>query len=393
MYDCLVVGAGFCGAVLASELARKLHKRVLVVEKRTHVAGNMYDAVNEAGILVQHYGPHAFHTDDRAIFEYLCQFASFKKYELKCQVMIEGKTVASPFNLQAIEDLFPEEKARALKQALKYTYGTVTKTCILELLKSKNPLVCAYAQYLFEHDYRPYTLKQWGLKPEELDISILQRVPVLFTYEDRYFADQFQALPESGYTKLFKRMLTHAKIEVLLNTDALTKLNFDQRKKFLTYPGLRPGGTVIFTGAVDSLFKYKFGALPYRSLNFVYKTLAADEYQKAPIVAYPLASGYTRITEYKKLPVQNIPGQTTIAIEYPLQYEASGQKITEPYYPIITQDNKAKYDLYLKQARQYRNLFLCGRLADYKYYNMDAAIARAFAVFKEIERGELSDEI
>jgi UDP-galactopyranose mutase len=388
MYDCLVVGAGFCGSVLAAELARKLHLQVLVVEKRPHIAGNMYDAVNEAGILVQHYGPHAFHTNNQAVFDYLCQYSNFKKFELRCKVMVQGKAVPSPFNLQAIDLLFTKAQAAAIKQALRKEYGNLPHCGILDLLKSDNALIREYARYLFEQDYKPYTLKQWGLKPEDLDISILQRVPVLFTNEDRYFTDRIQALPAQGYTELFKNMLRHVKIKVALNTYALEKLTFDQERQLVAYPGLKPGGLVIFTGAVDSLFKYRFGALPYRSLKFVYKTLPQDSYQTAPLVAYPLAKGYTRITEYKKLPEQNIPGRTTIAIEYPLQYDAEKPETVEPYYPILNAENQAQYALYAQEAQKYTNLYLCGRLADYRYYNMDQAIERALAVFKQIEQGE-----
>lgn len=386
MYDCVVVGTGFCGSILACELASKLNKKVLVLEKRNHIAGNMYEEIDSSGIRVQKYGPHSFHTNNKNVFDYLQKFAKFEPFELKCRVMVDGITVPSPFNFEAVELMFDKEKAFAIKHEIRKEYGNKEKTTILELLKSKNKVIKQYAEYLFNKDYKPYTIKQWGLKPEELDISILQRVPILFNYDDRYFDDEYQAMPINGFTDLLGTMLKNDNITLKLGEDVLNEIDMDEKTNLVKYPNLKQNGIVIFTGAADALFQYKFGALPYRSLLFKYKTLNQEYYQDAPIVAYPFADGYTRITEYKRLPMQKCKGKTIIAEEYPLQYDMNNIGNTEPYYPIINDSNNKKYALYLQEAQKYTNLYLCGRLADYKYYNMDKAIERALDVYEKIKK-------
>jgi len=379
--DCIIVGTGFCGSVIARKLAEQ-NKKVLILERRNHIAGNMYDEIDSNGILVQRYGPHIFHTNHSEVFEFITKYDTWIDYHLNCAVDLDGIISPSPFNFKTIDLLYTEKEAKILKDQLGvYYYGRETVT-ILDLLNCNDETIKRYAEKLFEMDYRPYTAKQWGIPPEEIDSSVLKRVPVRLNYTNGYFDDAYQVLPQNGYSYFFKNLLKHKNIEVLINTDALNFIKIDEEKKEILFEDKPINILVVYTGAIDGLLGYKYGELPYRSLVFDYRTKNIESFQKVPIVAYPKADGYTRITEYKKLPPQTIPGLTTVAYEYPLP--ANKSENNEPYYPIITDTNLSLYNKYLFDLNNIPNLFLCGRLADYKYYNMDAAIMRAFEVFMEI---------
>lgn len=384
-YDLIVVGCGFCGAVIADLAARKMNRKVLIIERRKHIAGNMYDEVDENGILVQRYGPHIFHTNSDRVFEYLSDRFSWVPFQLKCCVEMDGKQTPSPFNFDTIDSFYSHEEAELLKKRLTDVYAGRDTVTIVEILKSSDNLIRAYGEMLFEKDYRPYTSKQWGIPPEEIDISVLQRVPVCLNYENRYFRDKYQLMPDGGFTQLFAKLIKHENIDIMLECDALQKLKLDYNYHVCQFDDLNETVPLVYTGAIDELFGYKYGKLPYRSLYFDYKTVFSDSYQSAPVVAYPQKKDFTRITEYRKLPEQNIDSKkSTIAIEYSLEFVEGADKGGERYYPIPNDINHELYKRYADDATMFKNLHLCGRLAEYKYYNMDAAIDRALTLFDKI---------
>ena len=381
-YDILIVGCGFVGGVIAY-LAAKDGKRVLVLERRSHIAGNMYDETDpDTGILVQKYGPHSFHTMDDIVYDFVTSVGEWYPFTLTARVYMLGKAVPSPFNFTAIETFFEPQKAHAIKKRIVDVYRYEPKKTITELLKSDDPLIKEYADFLFESDYRPYTVKQWGIKPEDLDISVLSRVPVRLNYIDRYFDDKYQMMPEGGFTSFFDRLLEDDLIDVVLNCDALEHLTPDTFTGHILFDGEALDIPVVFTGPTDELFWHRFGKLPYRSLRFEQKTLDIESFQDAPGVAYPEAKGYTRIMECTKLPVQDGKGKTIVIYEYPEEY--GSEKGKEPYYPVLTAESADMYKQYATLAEGIKNLYLCGRLADFKYYNMDQAILRALKVYKTI---------
>lgn len=379
-YDIVIAGCGFAGATIAY-MAAKDGKRVLLADKREHIAGNMYDYVNEDGILVQKYGPHSFHTDNEDVYSFIKSIGNWYEYILRARVLIDDKYTPSPFNFKTIDQFYHEDKATELKKRLTDYYKGRKKVTVVEMVESEDELIREYADFLFEKDYRPYTSKQWGMKPEEIDISVLKRVPVRLDYTDGYFDDKYQLMPEGGFTAFFENMLSDSNIDIRLNCDILEHIEIKDNEIYFENEKLDI--PFVYTGELDELFKCKYGKLPYRSLYFDIQTHNVDSYQETSGVAYPMAEGYTRITEFKKIPVQNIEGKTTIAVEYPQKY--GSEKGKEPYYPILTEESKNLYERYLGESESIKGLYLCGRLADFKYYNMDDVIRRALEVYKEIQ--------
>ena len=379
-YDIVIAGCGFAGATIAY-MAAKDGKRVLLADKREHIAGNMYDYVNEDGILVQKYGPHSFHTDNEDVYSFIKSIGNWYEYILRARVLIDDKYTPSPFNFKTIDQFYHEDKATELKKRLTDYYKSRKKVTVVEMVESEDELIREYADFLFEKDYRPYTSKQWGMKPEEIDISVLKRVPVRLDYTDGYFDDKYQLMPEGGFTAFFENMLSDSNIDIRLNCDILEHIEIKDNEIYFENEKLDI--PFVYTGELDEFFKCKYGKLPYRSLYFDIQTHNVDSYQETSGVAYPMAEGYTRITEFKKIPVQNIEGKTTIAVEYPQKY--GSEKGKEPYYPILTEESKNLYERYLGESESIKGLYLCGRLADFKYYNMDDVIRRALEVYKEIQ--------
>ncbi len=383
-FGAVVVGCGLVGGLVARHLAES-GRKVVILERRNHIAGNMYDYINDQGILVQKYGPHTFHTRKKELFKLVCKYSSWKNYRVNCKVDIYGKQTPSPFNFQTIDDYYPQEKAEEIKKHLLSAYPGAETVTIVELLGSSDPIIKEYADFLFAEDYSLYTAKQWGISPSEIDISVLKRVPVRLSYKDGYFDDEFQVMPENGFTEFFKNIISHENITVMLNTNALEHISIVNEK--LLIDGEEAHIPVIYTGEVDELLRQKFGALPYRSLRFEIRHEDTDSYQDAPIVAYPRAEGFTRITEYTKMPPQTTSGKTVIAVEYPQPYEKGR---TEPYYPILTENSIALYQQYKTAFDNIPHLYLCGRLADFKYYNMDQAIERAVEICGIIDKEEIN---
>jgi len=380
MYDCIVIGSGFAGATAADILAREKGKRVLVIEKRSHIGGNCYDAEDEHGILVHQYGPHIFHTNNREVYEYLSKFTEWYPYSHEVEGYIDGEYMPVPFNLNTLRQVYEEEKARVLEEKLKAAYGEGSRVPILELRKNEDRDIQDIAEFVYQKIFLKYTMKQWGQKPEEIDPAVTGRVPVLISYDNRYFQDQYQGMPLKGYTPIFEKMLAHPDIDVLTGTDALSVLQFEEGGRVL-YKGKEFEGTVIYTGPVDELFGCRYGRLPYRSLEFEFEYLKKDEYQPKAVVNYTVSEEYTRITEFKKLTGQKAEG-TTIMREYPTAYTGENGQI--PYYSIVNEENNRLYEKYRQLAQNYKNMHLLGRLAEYKYYNIDAIVAHALETARSI---------
>lgn len=382
-FNAIIVGCGLSGAVVGRFLAEEMNKKVLIIEKRDHIGGNMYDYKNEDGILVHQYGPHTFHTKKKFLYDYMCQYAEWEEYKLTCGAVINGKYTPTPFNFQTIDDFFDKEKAEKIKQAIAEEYPGRSSATVVDALESTNALVKEYAQFLFDYDYSLYTAKQWGIRPEEIDPSVLKRVPLRFSYDIGYFDDEYQVMPRTSYTEFFEKLLAHENICVKLETQAKDLMRLDAEKKQIFVEGEVWDKPLIYTGAIDELMDWKYGELPYRSLRFEWKTENRKSLQDAPVVAYPQAPGYTRITEYTKLPVQEVGEKTTYAVEYPLTYQPGQQ--AEPYYPIPNEENHALYKAYREKADAISNLHLCGRLAEYQYYNMDQALENALELCEKLK--------
>ena len=385
-FDALVVGAGFAGAVTARELAERGNLRVLVLERRDHIGGNAYDCLDQAGVLIHQYGPHIFHTNNKRVFDYLSRFTQWRDYQHRVIANIPDEkaggrmTYPVPFNLTSLETAFGLEEGRRLGDKLLEAYGPERKVTILELRQNADPEIAALADYVYEHVFVHYTMKQWGQTPEEIDPNTTARVPVFLSRDDRYFQDAYQGMPLEGYTPLFEKLLDHPNITVELGTDALKRLDLSGER--VRVDGAEFDGPVIYTGQADELFGFQFGPLPYRTLDFRFETLPQDDFQGYGTVNYTVDENYTRITEFKHMTGQVKPGVTTIVKEYSRSYTGAPEET--PYYAIINPENNALYARYQEAAGRFSNLRLLGRLAEYKYYNMDAIVARAL---------ELSDQL
>lgn len=376
--DYLVIGCGLSGAVVARHLAER-GRQVTIWERRDHIGGNMYDYVDEHGFLVQKYGPHTFHTKKKELYDYMCRFGRWQDYKLTCGAAWGGKYTPTPFNFTTIDTFYPAEKAELLKEKLKKAFSGRDTATVVEVLAHPDEDIRGYAEFLFQNDYAPYTAKQWGVSPSEIDPSVLKRVPLRFSYEEGYFDDPYQVMPEQSFTHFFQNLLDHPNIHIELGVEALDHIQIRNDRIFLD--GVPLEIPVVYTGALDELFGGIYGRLPYRSLRFEWKYEDKESLQDAPVVAYPQEAGYTRITEYKKLPVQTGTG-TSYALEYPLTYQEGTQQ--EPYYPVLTEQSKQQYEQYRRAAEAVPNLICCGRLADFKYYNMDQALEQALNVCENI---------
>ena len=376
--DYLVIGCGLSGAVVARHLAER-GRQVTIWERRDHIGGNMYDYVDEHGFLVQKYGPHTFHTKKKELYDYMCRFGRWQDYKLTCGAAWGGKYTPTPFNFTTIDTFYPAEKAELLKEKLKKAFSGRDTATVVEVLAHPDEDIRGYAEFLFQNDYAPYTAKQWGVSPSEIDPSVLKRVPLRFSYEEGYFDDPYQVMPEQSFSHFFQNLLDHPNIHVELGVEALDHIQIRNDRIFLD--GVPLEIPVVYTGALDELFGGIYGRLPYRSLRFEWKYEEKDSLQDAPVVAYPQEAGYTRITEYKKLPVQTGTG-TSYALEYPLTYQEGTQQ--EPYYHVLTEQSQQQYEQYRRAAEAVPNLICCGRLADFKYYNMDQALEQALNVCENI---------
>lgn len=380
MYDCIIVGAGIAGSVVARQFA-DAGKKVVILEKRNHIGGNCFDCKDEQGILIHQYGPHIFHTNEREVYEYLSGFTKWYDYHHEVLAYVNGEYIPVPFNLNTLKLAFGEEQGAVLEEKLLACYGAGSRVAIMELRKNPDKDIQKIADYVYENIFLKYTMKQWGQTPEEIDPGVTARVPVVLTKRNGYFQDTYQGMPFEGYTPMFEKMLNHENIEVRLGVDARECLTFEEHTGTIHFDGEVFHNIVVYTGAIDELFDVKFGRLPYRTLDFVFEQKKEESFQPAAVVNYTVSEEYTRITEFKKLTGQESP-VTTIVKEYSKPYTGEDGQI--PYYAIANQENDMLYTKYLSEAKKYKNLYMLGRLAEYKYYNIDAITKRAL---------ELSDEL
>jgi UDP-galactopyranose mutase len=364
MFDYLIVGAGFAGSVLAERLATQANKKVLIIDKRDHIAGNAYDYYNNDGILIHKYGPHIFHTNSKEVFEYLGQFTQWRPYEHRVLGSVDGQLVPIPINLNTINQLY----GLNLNSSQVEDFFAARAEKVDRVKTSEDVVVSKVGRELYEKFFRGYTRKQWDLDPSELDASVTARVPTRTNRDDRYFTDTYQAMPLHGYTVMFQKMLSHPNIKIMLNTDYKDIID------------VIPYKNLVFTGPVDEYFDYCYGKLPYRSLDFKFETIDKENYQPTGTVNYPNEQLYTRITDFKYLTGQQHP-KTAIVYEYP---KADG----DPYYPIPRPENAELYKKYQQLAATISNTWFVGRLATYKYYNMDQVVAQALTTFKKIMQQE-----
>jgi UDP-galactopyranose mutase len=360
MFDYLIVGAGFAGSVLAERLAAIAGKKVLIVDKRNHIAGNTYDFYNKEGVLVHKYGPHIFHTNSREVYDYLGRFTSWRPYEHRVLASVDGMLVPIPINLNTINALYGLQLS--CQEVDSFLAARAEKKD--QVLTSEDVVVNKIGRELYEKFFKGYTKKQWGLDPSELDASVTARIPTRNNRDNRYFADTYQAMPRDGYTRLFENMLNHPNIKVMLNTD------------YKEIEGMIPFRNMIYTGPIDHYFDYCYGKLPYRSIDFAFQTFETEKYQSTGTINYPNDQPYTRVTEFKYLTGQQHP-KTTVVFEYP---KAEG----DPYYPVPRKENAELYKKYRLLTKELSNVFFTGRLATYKYYNMDQVVAQSLTLFKQI---------
>jgi len=369
MFDYMIVGAGFAGSVLAERLASVADKKVLLVDQRDHIGGNAYDYYNHHGILVHKYGPHIFHTNSKKVFDYLSQFTQWRPYEHRVLASVDGQLVPLPINLNTINTLYG---LNLTCETLQGFYDRKAEK-IDRIRTSEDVVLSKVGKELYEKFFKGYTRKQWDLDPSELDASVTSRVPTRTNKDDRYFTDTYQAMPLHGYTKMFRSMLSHPNIKVMLNTD------------YKEIVDIIPYQRMIFTGPIDTYFNYCFGRLPYRSIEFKFDTLEKETFQQTGTINYPNEHPYTRITEFKYLTGQIHP-KTSIVYEYPT---AEG----DPYYPIPRAENAELYKKYQALAEGMSNTYFTGRLGTYKYYNMDQVIAQSLTLFEKLTQSRVKVEL
>jgi UDP-galactopyranose mutase len=360
MFDYIVVGAGLAGSVVAERLASQQNKKILLIDKRNHIGGNTYDFYNKDGVLVHQYGPHIFHTNSMEVYNHLGKFTEWRPYEHRVLASVDGMLVPIPINLNTINLLYGLHlSSDEVESFLK------TKSVIRDrIINSEDVVVSKVGKELYEKFFKGYTRKQWGLDPSELDASVAGRIPTRNNRDDRYFADTFQAMPKHGYTRMFEKMLDHPNIKIMLNTDYKDVLD------------VIPYENMIYTGPIDYYFDYCYGKLPYRSIDFKFETFEMERFQSTGTINYPNEHPYTRITEFKYLTGQK-HFKTSIVYEYPT---AEG----DPYYPIPRPENAELYKKYQSKTESIPNTYFTGRLATYKYYNMDQVVAQSLALYKKI---------
>lgn len=360
MFDYLIVGAGYAGSVLAERLARGAGKKVLLVDRRPHIGGNAYDCYDDAGILIHKYGPHIFHTNSKEVFEYLSGFTEWRPYEHRVRASVDGQLVPIPINLDTINQLYGLKLNSMEVEAFFASMAEARES----IRTSEDVVVSRVGRELYEKFFRGYTRKQWGLDPSQLDAMVTSRVPVRNNRDDRYFTDTYQAMPQRGYTRMFENMLDHPNIKILLNCD------YHEVKDEVAY------GKLIFTGPVDEYFGYRYGKLPYRSLRFDFRTVSQERVQPVAVINYPNEHLYTRVTEFKHLTGQEHL-KSTLVYEVP-------QGEGDPYYPVPRPENAELYKKYQALAEATPNVLFVGRLATYKYYNMDQVVGQALSAYARL---------
>ena len=366
----LIVGAGISGITLANKIAEELKEPSLIIDRRDTIGGNCFDYYDNNKICIHKYGTHIFHTDSDAVWNYLSKFTQWHLYEHTVKGKVNGMEIPIPFNLNSVHMVFPAETAANLEKKLTERFGNEVKVPILELRKAQDKDLEMLAEYIYENVFLHYTLKQWGMKPEELDPSVTGRVPVYISRDDRYFQNKYQGIPSEGFSAMMKKMLDNPLITLKLNT------GFEQIKNDIS------PDRIFYTGPIDEFFGYKFGELPYRSLYFDFKEYDKEYFQSGAVINYPCSQEYTRIGEYKYFLNDKSP-KTVVSYEYPQAFERGKN---ERYYPIVKDENAALYKRYSIEAEKLKTTYFLGRLGDYKYYDMDKAVERALNLFESIKK-------
>ncbi len=380
MFDSVIIGAGVAGCVAARDLAES-GRKVLILEQRDHIGGNCYDEKDEHGILIHKYGPHIFHTKEQKAYDYLSRFTDWYAFGHEVVANVHGKLIPVPFNLNTLHMVYEQEKADALEKKLIDAFGLESRVPILKLREHEDPEICEIADYVYENIFLHYTMKQWGQTPEQIDPAVTGRVPVLISHDNRYFQEPWQGMPLHGYTLMFEKMLDHENITVEIGVDARSRVTFSEGS--VSLDGQAFTGDVIYTGPLDELFDCRFGRLPYRSLRFDFEYYDKPDYQGHSVVNYTVSEDFTRITEFKYLTGQQAEG-TTIVKEYPFAYTGAEGEI--PYYSIANEANQKLYEQYRGLVEHIPSVWLLGRLAEYKYYNIDAMVLKALELTDKIKK-------
>ncbi len=380
MFDSVIIGAGVAGCVAARDLAES-GRKVLVLEQRDHIGGNCYDEKDEHGILIHKYGPHIFHTKEQKAYDYLSRFTDWYAFGHEVVANVHGKLIPVPFNLNTLHMVYEQEKADALEKKLIDAFGLESRVPILKLREHEDPEIREIADYVYENIFLHYTMKQWGQTPEQIDPAVTGRVPVLISHDNRYFQEPWQGMPLHGYTLMFEKMLDHENITVEIGVDARSRVTFSEGS--VSLDGQAFTGDLIYTGPLDELFDCRFGRLPYRSLRFDFEYYDKPDYQGHSVVNYTVSEDFTRITEFKYLTGQQAEG-TTIVKEYPFAYTGAAGEI--PYYSIANEANQKLYEQYRGLVEHIPNVWLLGRLAEYKYYNIDAMVLKALELTDKIKK-------
>ncbi len=381
--EIIIVGCGPSGSILARSIAEELDMKVKLVERRPHIAGNMYDETDSHGFLIQKYGPHHFYTSDYRIFRVFERFGDFFPHYCKSSNFIDGRYVPMPFNFHTLQALVGRERAAVLIPKLRSAYGS-SRVPVIDLTENPDPDIAEYGRLLIDKSFRPYIAKMWDIPFDRIDRSVLGRRAMAMSYDERMADYDFQALPKDGFTKMIGRMLDHPNIEVELNTDALEHITM--RDSEILYDGRR-ADCLVFTGPIDELFGFCYGPLPYRSLDIRWDYYDEDSVLPTEGAAYPQAEGYVRKTEYRKMmwDTSGLKG-SVVSTEYPVAYKRGSTPGGEPYYPVLTRESQRIYGEYRKLASQYDRLFLCGRLAEFRYIDMHTCIEHALEVFEDVKR-------
>jgi len=377
-HDVIIVGAGFAGATIANILSKNGYK-VKIYDKRNHIGGNAYDYFDEDKIIIHKYGPHIFHTNYQEVWEFVKQFDEFFFYEHRVLGNIDGTLVPIPFNFKSLELTHSKIDADLIKEKLIKSFPNQKRISILDLLNNNDEKLHKFGEFVYNKVFVYYTSKQWGIHPDKIDKSVINRVPVLLGYEDTYFGDKYQYMPSHGFTKIFENMLNNKNIKIELNTNIKDHIKFENNKVYIDREEINC--PIIYTGAIDELFSYQYGVLPYRSLDIVLEKHNVTYFQPAATINYPTSEKFTRISEYKYFLKQDIKDRTVIAKEYSKEYKLDSK--TDPYYPINNIDNQSMYAKYKTLADNYK-IYLSGRLAEYKYYNMDVTILNAMKLANNI---------
>ena len=376
----IIVGSGLTGCVFAEQLAQNPDNMIYMVEKKRHIGGTCYDHYNKEGILIHEYGPHIFNTPDQEVWDYVNKFTPFIEYFHRVLGYVDGELVPIPFNIKSIEKIFPKAMADRMIQKLLDKYGYNTKVPILDLHAQEDADLQYLADFVYEKVFLHYTMKQWGMKPDEVGGKAMARIPVYVSTDDRYFQNAYQGVPEFGYTSMMNNMINKKNIVTITGLDYRKLISLDEKNKRVFVNGENFDGKIIFTACIDALLGYKFGELPYRSLKFEFETLDMEEYQPVATVNYPCNYEFTRVTEFKMLTKQKHP-KTTIMKEFSTLYSPNEEKL-DPLYPIPKKENEELYNKYLDEIKEYSQIVLAGRLANYKYFTMAETIRNALDIVK-----------